>query len=83
MLIVQSNEQMFAYYVLIPYIAHYIYSAKKKRIMGKFNIYFIHFKINLTLKNVTYQNEIWHSVCQDVSVYCTGEITTHMILNVR
>jgi ABC-type methionine transport system ATPase subunit len=51
--------------------------------MGKFNIYFIHFKINLTLKNVTYQNEIWHSVCQDVSVYCTGEITTHMILNVQ
>jgi hypothetical protein len=45
MLIVQSNEQIFTYYVLIPYIAHYIYSAKKKRIMGKFNIYFIHFKI--------------------------------------
>ena len=45
MLIVQSNEQIFTYYVLIPYIAHYIYSAKKKRIMGKFNIYFIHYKI--------------------------------------
>jgi len=49
------------------------------------NLTFISYtsKYNLTLKNVTYQNNIWHSDCQNVSVYCTGEITAHIILSVH
>ena len=57
----------------------------KKRNATWENLTFISYtsKYNLTLKNVTYQIKIWHSDCQNVSVYCTGEITADMILSVH